>query len=107
MEQHNITMNIDGVEYVALPVSEYKKLRGEAPSAQEDGIAWARTSLGKTLRRARDEAGLTQTALAKRLKKSQTLVARAELGELRVSERYVKAVLKACRLPADWPGARG
>ena len=82
------------------------KLRGEAPSAQQDGIAWARASLGKTLRRARDEAGLTQTALAKRLKKSQTLIARVELGELRVSERYVKAVLKACRLPPDWPGAR-
>ena len=103
MDQHDITMNIDGAEYVALPVAEYRRLRGEAPTAQQDGIAWARASLGKTLRRARDEAGLTQAALAKRLKKSQTLVARAELGEIRVSERYVKGVLKACRLPPNWP----
>lgn len=102
MDQHTITMKIDGAEYIALPVAEYRRLRGESPSAQEDGVAWARTTLGQTLRRAREEAGLSQSAVAKRLKRSQTLVARAELGEIRVSERYVKAILKACRLPADW-----
>lgn len=74
-------------------------------TAQEDGVAWSRAALGQTLRRAREQAGLSQTALAKKLKRSQTLVARGELGELRVSERYVKAVLKACRLPANWPAA--
>jgi ribosome-binding protein aMBF1 (putative translation factor) len=106
MDRHSITMTIDGVEYVALPADEYRRLRGEAPSAQEDGVAWARAELGRTLRRAREEAELSQTALAKRLKKSQTLVARAELGEIQVSERYVKTVLKACRLPADWPAKK-
>lgn len=100
---HNITMTIDGEEYIALPVAEYRRLRGEEPSAQQDGIAWARAQLGKTLRRAREEAGLSQAALAKRLKKSQTLVARAESGDVSVAERYVAAVLKACKLPADWP----
>lgn len=100
---HSISMTVDGIEYVALPVSEYRRLRGEAPSAQEDGIGWARAQLGQTLRRAREEAGLSQAALAKRLKKSQTLVARAESGDVRVAERYVAAVLKACKLPADWP----
>ncbi len=106
MNQHSITLTIDGTEYVAVPASEYRRLCGDcAPSAQQDGIAWARAELGRTLRAAREQAELTQAVLAKRLKRSQTLVARAELGELRVSERYVKAVLKACKLPADWrPG---
>lgn len=102
MDQHSITLTIDGAQYVAVPVAEYQRLRGEGPSAQVDAVAWSRVTLGRNLRAAREHAGLTQAALAKRLKRSQTMVARAELGELRISERYVKAVLKACRLPADW-----
>jgi ribosome-binding protein aMBF1 (putative translation factor) len=86
-------------------VAEYRKLRGETPSAQEDGIAWARARVGLSLRHAREQAGLSQAKLGKKLKRSQTLIARAELGDLAVSERYVKAVLKACGLPADWSDA--
>ena len=103
--EHAITLTIDGREYIAIPADRY---RAERAGATEDGVAWARAELGKTLRSARETAGLTQSGLAKRLKRSQSMVARAESGDLRISERYVKAVLKACRLPADWtPPAEG
>ena len=38
--------------------------------------------------------------------KSQTMVSQAESGDARVSERYARAVLKACKLPEDWNGAK-
>jgi len=98
-----INMTIDGVDYIALPVAEYNQLCGEAPA--QDDIAWARKKLGQTLRSARETAGLSQATLAKRLKRSQTLVARAESGDMKVSEPYVKSVLKACKLPKNWPEA--
>lgn len=98
MQQHTITLRIDGVEYVAVPVKEYRKLRGKPV----DAVAWTRTTVGASLRQARETAGLTQAALAKKLKRSQPMIARAEAGKLRVGERYVSAVLKACKLPADW-----
>ena len=101
---HHITLTIDGRRYVAVPEDEYRRFRGQVPSAQEDGIAWARANVGASLRRARDEARLTQAELAQRLRKSQTLVSRAESGEVSVSERYVAAVLRACGLPKDWAG---
>jgi len=105
MKKREIRLSIDGADYVAVPVAEYRKLRGETPSAQEDGIAWARARVARSLRHAREQAGLSQAELGRKLKRSQTLIARAELGDLAVSERYVKAVLKACGLPADWSDA--
>jgi transcriptional regulator with XRE-family HTH domain len=54
------------------------------------------------LRAARDKAGLSQPELAKKLRKSQSMVAGAEAGRVRVGERYVAAVLRACKLPKDW-----
>jgi ribosome-binding protein aMBF1 (putative translation factor) len=98
MDQRSITLRIDGVDYVAVPAAEYRKLRGETV----DAVAWTRATLGSSLRKAREAAGLTQGALAKKLKRSQTMIARSESGDMRVSERYVKTVLKACKLPANW-----
>ena len=43
-------------------------------------------ALGKNLRAAREYAGLTQAALAKKLRKAQTTVSQPEAGKLRVSE---------------------
>jgi hypothetical protein len=102
MGQH-IIMTIDGARYVAIPEAEYRILRGEEASL-EDGVAWARKELGRTLRRAREHAGLTQGELAKRMRKSQSMVSRAEAGDVSVADRYVAAVLKACGLPKDWGG---
>jgi len=98
----HITLNIDGTPYIALPEAEYRRLVGKTPSAQEDGVAWARAKLSETLRRARETGGLTQEALAKKLGKSQVTISRAESGGMSVGERYVASVLKACGLPADW-----
>ncbi|MES2531952.1 MAG: helix-turn-helix transcriptional regulator [Pseudomonadota bacterium] len=58
-------------------------------------------SVGDRLKGLRVSAGLTQEALAKRIGKSQTLIAQAENGVIRVGERHVAAVEKACgKLPS-------
>lgn len=59
-------------------------------------------SLGRDLKAAREHAGLSQAQLAKRLGKTQTTVSKSEAGKIQVSEAYVRAVLKACKLPATW-----
>lgn len=106
MVRHYITLTIDGAEYVAIPVEEYNALRSGAQAAQVDAIAWARMSTGESLRRAREAAGLSPAELAKRLRRSQALVSRAESGDISVSERYVASVLRACGLAQDWNPAR-
>lgn len=93
--------------YIIMPKAEYLKLRkGEVPSNTVDAIEFARASIGRDLRAARDHAGLTQEGLADKLGKSQTLVARAEAGSVTVGEKYVASVLEACGLPEDWKPAR-
>jgi len=97
-------LTIGGVEYVVIPKAEYHRLRSEP--APVEAHAFVRSSLGADLRAAREVANLTQAELAARLKKSQTLISQAEAGNTRVSERYVRAVLEACGLPADWSGPK-
>jgi len=100
------TIKLGSKEYVVLPRAEYVKLQKLAgvPIGSVEGIQYARNSIGETLKQAREHAGLTQTALAAKLKKSQPMVSGAESGSISVSERYVGAVLKACGLPKDWTG---
>jgi ribosome-binding protein aMBF1 (putative translation factor) len=101
------TLVVDGVEYVVIPKAEYLRTHGK-PSASDrvDAHAFVRGSIADDLRAAREHARLTQAELARRMGKSQTLVSQAESGTARVSERYVRAVLEACGLPADWSGPR-
>jgi ribosome-binding protein aMBF1 (putative translation factor) len=101
------TLTVDGVDYVLLPKAEYLSLLDKkAATAAVDAHAFVRRSIGADLRAARRTAKLTQAQLAQRLGKSQTLVSQAESGSARVSERYVRAVLKACGLPAGWTGPK-
>jgi transcriptional regulator with XRE-family HTH domain len=81
------TVRIRGARYAVVA-------RGEEPLDEP--------SVPRRLWRARREAGLTQVQLARRICKSQTLVSRAETGQLRVTERYLSLVLKACDLPKNW-----
>jgi len=83
---------------------DYRRVRPKVigRTVAVDAIAFGRTSLGATLRQAREAVGMTQAELAKRMGKSQTMVSHAELGSISVGERYVKAVLRACGLPANW-----
>lgn len=100
------TVKLGGTEYVILPKREYVRLRkasGELPPGTVDALEYARTSLGDKLREAREHAGLTQANLARRLRRSQPMIAGAEAGTINVGERYVAAVLEACGLPRDWP----
>lgn len=100
------TIKLGKTEYVVLPRAEYLRLQRLAgvPAGSVDAIEYARASIGRTLKDARQHAGLTQAELAKALKKSQPMVSGAESGSISVSSRYVAAVLKACGLPEDWTG---
>ena len=71
-----------------------------------DALEYGQRSLCRTLRAAREAAGLTQAELAHKLGKAQPMVTGAETGAARVGERYVAAVLKACGLPPDWKAPR-
>ena len=57
--------------------------------------------LARRVRQAREDAGLTQIELARRLGRSQTVVSLAETGGTRIGERYVRAVLVACGLVVE------
>lgn len=99
-----ITLTIDGEEFVALPKADYLRLSeraGESPGTV-DALEYTRSALGRSLKAAREHAGLTQAELAVKLKKAQPTVSAAEAGRIAVSEDYVKSVLKACKLPAGW-----
>lgn len=95
-------LTVGGVEYVVIPKADY--LRMQDSKLGVDAHTFVRDSIAKDLRKAREHAGLTQSELAERLGKSQTMVSQAESGAARVSERYVRSVLAACGLPEDWNG---
>jgi ribosome-binding protein aMBF1 (putative translation factor) len=98
------TIRLGQVEYVIVPKAEYLKLRDSAgiPPGSVDALEYTALSIASDLRKAREESGLTQAALAKKLKVSQPMVSGAESGRVRVSDRYVRNVLKACGLPEGW-----
>lgn len=97
------TLSLGGTEYVVVPKAEYLRLLGRE---DDDGVVDAgefmRTKIARNLKAAREHAGLTQAQLAEKLGKAQTTVSQSERGKIRVSEAYVRQVLKACRLPANW-----
>jgi ribosome-binding protein aMBF1 (putative translation factor) len=103
MKRQTTEVKLGGETYVILPKADYLRLRsGEIPAGTVDAIEYARGSIASDLRIAREHAGLTQVDLAAKLRKSQTMVARAEAGHVSIGERYIAAVLKACGLPKDW-----
>lgn len=77
------------------------------PVDASDAVSFGMQALGRSLRLAREKAGLTQAELARKLRRSQSMVSSAETGTVRVGERYAAAVLRACGLPADWKAGRG
>lgn len=104
------TLTVGGVAYVVIPRAEYVRLSAKPKNdVGVDAEEFVRELIADSVRAAREHAGLTQAELAQRMNKSQTLVSQAEVGNAKVSERYVRAVLKACGLPEDWspPKKRG
>ena len=97
-----VTLTIDGAEYVAVPKAEYVRLVRGTDEDTVDALEFTLKALGESLRAAREHGGLTQSELAKKLKKAQATVSGSETGKIRVSEAYVAKVLKVCGLPADW-----
>jgi transcriptional regulator with XRE-family HTH domain len=51
-----------------------------------------------SLRRMREDAGLTQAALARRLRRSRTYVTKCELGERRIDVLEWTEFCRACRV---------
>jgi ribosome-binding protein aMBF1 (putative translation factor) len=96
-------VTLAGREYVILPRDEYERLAG-IPAGSVDAVEYTMSSIARTLRKAREHAGLSQNELAKKIRKSQAAVSSAEGGKMRVTDAYIKAVLKACKLPPDWAG---
>lgn len=101
-----VTLTIDGAEYVALPKADYVRLVRGTDEDTVDALDFTRKALGENLRAAREHADLTQSQLAKKLKKAQTTVSGSEAGKIRVGEAYVAKLLKVCGLPADWKAPR-
>lgn len=94
-------VHLDGNDYVIMAKEEYLTLVGADGS--KDARSVVRATLGRRLREAREQAGLSQALLAERLGVTQPMVSQAESGSTRVGERYVASVLEACGLPEDWP----
>ena len=61
-----------------------------------------RVQVAATLRRMREEAGLTQQEVAARLRRPQTWVSKCELGERRVDFVELEDWAAACGKPLDW-----
>lgn len=111
---HPTTLEILGTRFVLLPETDYQDLLQHRPKDRPldpsvldlDDLADADTfmavELGRNLRKARETASLTQSQLAKKLRKSQSMVSAAERGTMEIGVRYAKAVLKACGLAEDW-----
>lgn len=71
-----------------------------------DAKEFLRASIASDLWKAREAAKLSQRALAERLGVTQPMVSAAEAGRTQVSEKYIRRVLKACKLPLDWVAPR-
>jgi DNA-binding XRE family transcriptional regulator len=88
-------IEIKGESFVLLPKAEYERLRG-LPAGYEAAEPFMQNVIAADRREMREKAGLTQAQLARKLRRSQAMVSRAENGALRVGERYVQAVARAC-----------
>ncbi len=107
MGRARVTVTINGKEYVAIPRADYLRMvGGKDLEGAVDAVEYGRKSLGRSLRAARETAGLTQGELAAKLGKTQPMVSGAESGAVRVGEKYVASVLEACGLPKDWKAPR-
>ena len=88
-------IEIKGEPFVLLPRAEYERLRG-LPAGYEPAEPFMQNVIAADLREMREKAGLTQAQLARKLRRSQAMVSRAENGSLKAGERYVRAVARAC-----------
>lgn len=122
MKTEPVHVHLDSGEYVIIPRAEYQRLlegAGDAPkhaplplgsasAGKPEGLPLAEAKaavlreMGRRVRSAREQAELTQAALASKLGVTQAMVSRAESGTARVSSAYIGRVLKACKLPPDW-----
>jgi mRNA-degrading endonuclease RelE of RelBE toxin-antitoxin system len=68
-----------------------------------DALPYVVMSMARNAAQARLDAGLTQMEVAAKIGVSQTMVAGVERGRIRIGQRYISALLKACGQPSDYP----
>jgi ParB-like chromosome segregation protein Spo0J len=102
-------LSIAGVDYVVVPSTEYLDLIGRASAGARlpEAKALVIAEMGRRVRAARAEAGLSQAELAQRMGMSQARVSRAESGLVSLSAAFLARVHKACGLDVDWIPAEG
>ena len=98
------SFKIGKTDYVVVPRAEY--LRHAPPPGTVAAGPFLRDLIAGDMRAAREAAGLTQPELAKKLRKSQSMISGVESGRIKAGTKYVAAVLRACRLPKDWTPSR-
>ena len=96
------TLMIDGDQFAVIPWGEYQKLVSDQPHQphQPEAVTAPSDRLRRAIRTARSKAGLTQAQLAKRLRITQATVSRAEAGRIRVSDAYLRDVMRVCGVDA-------
>lgn len=102
MLEKTIPVTIDGTDYIAVPVATWNHLiRADSTPAPglagQDGLAYALQSVGKSLKKLRITAGLTQVEMAAALGVTQGNVANVEAGRARVGDKAVLRWEKVCR----------
>ena len=88
-----LTLMIEGNQFAVIPWGEYQRLVGESRARAAHPPL---ERLRRAVRTARSKAGLTQAQLAKRLRTTQATVSRAEAGRTKVSDAYLRDVMRVC-----------
>lgn len=77
-------------------------VRERRPRGRVYGLEPLEAQIARSARLARRSAGISQVELARRIKRSQTMVSAVESGRVSPNQRYVFDLLRACGLPRDW-----
>lgn len=100
-----VRLDLEGVEYLLIAKGAYVQWRdaqgGDASERGSGARPRGLKEIARRLREARRAAGLSQVDLARKLGKSQAFVSQTENARVRVGDRYLSSVLRACGLPDD------
>lgn len=95
------SLTLDGVDYVVLRRADFARLDVSPLDGAPSG-----PSNAEIVKQAREQAGVSQVALAERLGVTQPHVSTCETGKTSIGRGYVARVLAACGLPAGWKPRR-
>lgn len=100
-----VRVDLEGVEYLLIAKSDYVRWRGaqvgDARRRGPDACSRGLKGIARRLREARRAAGLSQVDLARKLGRSQPFVSQTENARVRVGDKHLRSVLRACGLPDE------